>query len=415
MANVDTTGNNGDRFVIELNKVRERVKTEFIGLVYLLKARENELLRQLDDVLASYHAYFEKLEIVNLQKIEIEKVKVSHQNELTTSPIKSVIDNLISQLNTELRAIKYPTKPSMVTFIYDNTVMLAEICELGRFVDKVCKSVDYQSKKHPLVSVCSKRRELDKLKRPCGVATDATTGNIYVADQLDNCVKVFDGSGKYLFKFGGSVGSSEMTLPGGIVISDNRVIVSQHAQSIINSTGCILNHQFDGMFLSAAGGYGSGELEFAKPSGLAVDEYTGDMYICDSDNHRVQIVSKDFDFISQFGNDKLQCPRDVKLGKEHIYVLDGSNPCLHLFSYQLILQKSIVSRKQVTTPSFLHLDDSENILISDCFSNTVNIFDTNFRLIHKISVSKMPMGVTVDIHGRVIVACQSEKNCLQIF
>ena len=415
MANVDLAGYSEDRFVIELNKVRERVKTEFTGLVYLLNARENELLRQLDVILTSYKTYFEKIEVVNVQKIEIEKVKVSHQHDLATSPIKSVIENIITQLNTELRTIKHPTKPSMVTFICDNTVVLTEISELGRFVDKVCKSVDYKSKKHPLVSVCSKRRGVDTLSRPCGVTTDPTSGNIYVADQLDNCVKVFDCRGAYLFKFGGSIGSSEMTYPAGIVISDNRVIVTQHAQSVINSPGCILNHQFNGMFLSAAGGNGSEELEFAKPSGIAVDEFTGDLYICDSDNHRVQIVSKEFEFKTQFGSDKLQCPRDVKLGKELIYVLDGSNPCLHLFNHQLILQKSIITRKQVTTPSFFHLDDSENILISDYFSNSVNIFDSNFELIHKISVSKMPMGVTVDIHGRVIVVCLSEKNCLQIF
>lgn len=415
MANVDITDNTEDRFVIELNKVRERVKTEFTGLVYLLKARENELLRQLDDLLTSYQAYFEKMEVVDAQKVAIEKLKVSHQNELATSPIKSVIENLISQLNMELRTMKYPTKPSMVTFVCDNTVVLSEFREFGRFVDKVRKCIDYKSKKQPLVSVCSKRRGVDKLSKPCGVATDATTGNIYVADQLGNCVKVFDGSGKFLFKFGGSVDNSEMKRPGGIVISDNRVIVTQHAQSIINSTGCILDHQFNGMFLSAAGGYGSGDLEFGNPSGLAVDESTGDIYICDSDNHRVQIVSKEFEYITQFGKDNLQCPRDVKLGKEHIYVLDGSNPCLHLFNHQMVLKKSIITRKQVTTPSFFHLDDSENVLISDYFSNTVNIYDPNFELIHKISVSNMPLGVTVDIRGRVIVVCESEKNCLQIF
>ena len=109
---------------------------------------------------------------------------------------------------------------------------------------------------------------------------------------------------------------------------------------------------------------------------------------------------------------------DVKLSKEYIFVLDKFNPCLHLFSYNHILQKSVISRgigMTVINPCFFFIDQNGNILISDRYSNSILIFNTQFQLFHKIPVSDYPVGVTVDNQGRVIVVSQSTKHCLQIF
>ena len=93
------------------------------------------------------------------------------------------------------------------------------------------------------------------------------------------------------------------------------------------------------------------------------------------------------------------------------------NPCLHLFNYNHIVQKNVISRckgMEVIYPSFFFVDQTENILISDFSSNFIHIFITEFQLIHKIPVSN-PTGVAVDKQGRVIVVCLADKDCLQIF
>ena len=79
------------------------------------------------------------------------------------------------------------------------------------------------------------------------------------------------------------------------------------------------------------------------PAGLTIDESNGNIDVSDYWNDRIQIISQDFRFISQFGNDILKYPCDVKLSKEYIFVFDKSNPCLHLFNYNHILQKSVIS------------------------------------------------------------------------
>ena len=400
-----------DSYELELSRVREKIESIFVELIDCLKARESELLRELDNILASHLSYRSQLEKVNEKKIALERTKSMHQNELPNSPIKSIHENFISQLNTELKLIEIPMEPKMVSFECDSNKMLAELNKLGKLVERVRSGIDYKRKEQPLVSVCERGKGMEQLNNPRGVTVDNRTGNIYIADQCNDCVKVFDSTGKYLFKFGDNEGEGNMNNPRGVAIYEDRILITQ-------SNNCILNYQLNGKFVSRIGRHGSGELEFDNLFSLTIDESNGDIYICDYNNNRIQILNSDFSFKSQFGKDTLKYPRDVKLSKEYIYVLDEFNPCFHLFNYNHILQKSVISRgkgMEVIYPFYFFVDQTENILISDPNLNIIHIFNTEFQLIHKIPVSNNPTGVTVDRQGRVIVVSIAVKDCLQIF
>ena len=252
---------------------------------------------------------------------------------------------------------------------------------------------------------------MEQLYCPRGVTVDNKTGNIYITNTYNNCVKVFDSSGEYLFIFGDNKDEGKMYEPLCVAICGDRILISQ-------SKHCILNYQLSGKFISKIGKYGKGELEFNRPAGLAIDESNGNIYVSDWYNNRIQILSQDFRFISQFGKDTLKYPLDVKLSKEYIFVLDESNPCLHLFDYSHIPQKSVIYQgkgMQVVNSWNFFIDQIANILISNSGSDSIRIFDKEFQLIHEISVSPKPTGITVDKRGRVIVVCQDENDCLQIF
>ena len=400
-----------DNYELELSRVREKIKTKFVELIDCLKARENELLMELDNILTSYLSYRSELEKVNEKKIALETTKSILQNQLQTSPIKSVHEDFIARLNTELESIETPMEPKIVNFECDSNKMLAELNNLGKLVEIVRSGIDYKSKKQPLVSVCEKGKGMEQLNLPRDVAVENEAGNIYIADQYNNCVKVFDSTGNYLFKFGDNEDEGKMDSPLSVAICGDTILIS-----LLNH--CILNYQLNGKFISKIGKYGNRELEFSCPTGLTIDESNGNIYVSDFHNNRIQILSPDFGFISQFGKDTLKSPMNVKLSKEYVFVLDESNPCLHLFNYNHILQKSVISRgkgMQVIDPWNFFIDQTDNILISDCGSNSIHVFSKEFQLIHKISVSLNPMGFTVDKRGRVIVVCQAINNCLQIF
>ena len=399
-----------DNYELELSRVREEIKTKFVELIDCLKARESKLLRELDNILTSYLSYRSELEKVNEKRDSLEELKQRNEEEITASPIRTFRENILGQIVEELESIETPIEPKMVNFECDRNEMLAKLNNLGKLVEKV-SGIDYKSKKQPLVSFCEKGKGMEQLDLPLGIIADNKTGKFYIADQHNNCVKVFDRTGKYLSKFGDNEGEGRMQYPYGVAICGDRVLISQGNHSI-------LNYQLNGKFISRIGKQGKGEFEFDIPFGLTINESNGDIYICDCNNNRIQILNQDFSFKSQFGKDTLKFPRDVKLSREYIFVLDESNPCLHLFNYNHILQKSVISRgegMQVSYPFFFFIDQTDNILISDFDSNSIYIFNSQFQLFHKIPVSDYPIGVTVDNQGRVIVVSQAEKNCLQIF
>ncbi|KAI6659480.1 PEP-CTERM domain protein [Oopsacas minuta] len=268
--------------------------------------------------------------------------------------------------------------------------------------------INYSSKFQPLVSTSKRGKGNDELNFPFCVTVDKMTGYIYIADCPNDCVKVFDSTAKYIFKFGDSNGEGMMYYPRSLVICRGRILITHHHG--------ILNYTLDGKFIPGIGKQGKGELEFNYPKCISINESNDDIYICDYYNNRVQILSQDFQFKSQFGSFKH--PRDVKLLKEYIYVLDESNPCIHLFNHNHILLKSVISRgrgNQVTNPYSFFIDNSNNILIADYSSNSISIFNPEFQSIHNIPVSEHPTSVTVDNHDRVIVVCEHTVNCLQIF
>ena len=281
--------------------------------------------------------------------------------------------------------------------------------KLCKLVERVSE-IDYKSKTQSIISVCDRGTGNGQLNYPRGVTVDHNTGNIYVADYGNNCVKVFDNTAKYLFKFGDERGEGKMSNHYGLLICGNKVLVTQWNH-------CIQVYQLDGKF-SRIGSYGKGQLQFNYPNGLSTDEYNGDIYICDFINHRIQIISENFQYKSEFGKDILHYPHDIKLYKDSIFVLDQSNPCLHIFNKDLVLQKSVVTRgggQLVVNPCFFFIDKFGSILISDNNSNSILILNSEFEFIHKISVSPSPMGITMNKEDRVIVVCYADNNCLQIF
>ena len=396
-----------DNYELELSRVRNKIVTTFREMTECLKERERVLLRELDDTLACYLSYKLESEKMRERKTALEHTKSFIAQQTNMSPIQNVHEDFMTRLNTELDAMEIPKQPQMKCFVC-NSDIFDETKKLGELINRERTEVDYKSKINPVVSVCKLGNGFNNLCGPRAVTVDNTNGNIFVADTWNCCVKVFDDSGEIIYKFGDEEGEGKMYKPLGLSIHGNNILISQ-------SNHCILNYQLNGKFISRIGKSGNGKLEFNYPRGLTFD-HNGDLYICDYNNNRVQILTQEFVYKDQFGHNFLKKPRDVKLTRRYIYILDESNPCLHLFDYNLILQKSVLSRGaglQLIKPLSCFIDSSDNILIPDNHGS-ICIFDPEVELIHTISVS-YPTAVTVDRHGRIIVVCDGGDKRLYIF
>ena len=241
-------------------------------------------------------------------------------------------------MSEQLNQLQTPVRPKLVlvTLVCDKKKLLSEVNQLCKLVERVSE-IDYRRKTQSIINLCDGGTGDEQLNNPHSVTVDHNTGISYVADYNNKCVKVFDYTAKYWFKFGDVKGEGKMSYPDSLLIYGDRVFVTQ-----INNY--LQVYELDEKFVSRFGSHGNGKLQFSLPYGLSTDEYNGDIYICEYRNNRIQILSENFEYKSEFGRDILYYPLDVKLYKDNIIILDESNPCLHIFNKDLVLHKSVVTR-----------------------------------------------------------------------
>ena len=121
---------------------------------------------------------------------------------------------------------------------------------------------------------------------------------------------------------------------------------------------------------------GSSHGVFCYPAGIDKDR----IYITEFENARVQCLDLNLKFNSFIDN--VLGARDVKLTSDEIVVLSSRNPCVSLYTYSHQLIREMIPRGE-GNPSFLILDKSLNILITDFESHRFSVFSFGVELIHR--------------------------------
>ena len=208
-----------------------------------------------------------------------------------------------------------------------------------------------------------------------------------------------------------------MNTPAGICIKHNKVFVTQY------SSHCLNVYSTEGKYLNSVGKKGKNELEFDRPRGLDISTEKDRMYIAEYGNDRIQCLNINLEFNSFIEN--IYGALDVKLTSNEIVVLSLRNPCVSLYTYSHQLIREIIPSGEGNTvvgPFSLILDKSFNILITDFGKHCVCIFSFGGEFIHRIGKEGekkwdfiKPRGITNDVEGRVIVASENPKHCIQVF
>ena len=114
--------------------------------------------------------------------------------------------------------------------------------------------------------------------KPYGLAVDGDASILYVADDYYKCIHRLSTISKLK-----SISSFPCSnSPAGIALGDQCLFISDHDRHQISK------FTLDGVPMEYFGSYGTEVGQFKYPFGLAHTE-SGDLYICDSDNDRVQI------------------------------------------------------------------------------------------------------------------------------
>ncbi|XP_070560148.1 tripartite motif-containing protein 2-like [Ptychodera flava] len=135
-----------------------------------------------------------------------------------------------------------------------------------------------------------------------------------------------------------------------------------------------------GNHIKSFGGFGNRNGQFSYPTFVSIDN-TGNVFVSDSGNHRIQVFNGDGHFLYTFGSEgngdgELDYPKGVAVDKHgHVYVADCNNA--RIVKYE--------SRGKYVC----HVDDASDVLNS-------------------------PMSVCVTDDGTVIVGDQ-KGNCIKVF
>ncbi|ETR68585.1 MAG: NHL repeat containing protein [Candidatus Magnetoglobus multicellularis str. Araruama] len=143
-----------------------------------------------------------------------------------------------------------------------------------------------------------------------------------------------------------------------------------------------------GDYSYSIGSAGSGQGEFSLPKGIAIDS-NDRIYVADSNNHRVQIFNTSGEYIDSFGSSgsgqgQMKGPSDLTVDNNGmIYVADTSNHRIQVFtssgdySYSIGTGSSGSDPGQFNNPSGIEVDTKGNIYVTDTYNHRVQVFTSS--------------------------------------
>ena len=253
------------------------------------------------------------------------------------------------------------------------------------------------------------------LNRPYGVVITKNE-DIVVAEYSANCITILNKEGKKVKSFG-TKGTKEgqFTVPRGVAIShDGHILVTDNHR--------LQKLTFEGDCVKSVGSSETGNdpLQFNDPRGITVHPTTGQIFIADTNNHRIQVLNKDLTYSHSFGKkgsspEQFYQPYDVTFDNEgYLYVADYNNHCIKKFTstgqYISTFSSYGSNPGQIEDPTSIIIDN--NLLyVSEWGNNRISIFDTNGCFIHCFGKRGSgegefsgPYGITVDSLGNLYVS-----------
>ena len=252
------------------------------------------------------------------------------------------------------------------------------------------------------------------LNRPWGVVITKNE-EIVVAENGANRIKILNKEGKKVKSFG-TKGTKEgqFTCPHGVAISQDGYILVTDSHRLQKLT-------FEGDCVKSVGSTknGNGPLQFYYPTGITVHPTTGQIFIADRYNHRIQVLNNDLTYSHSFGKEgsspvQFNFPCDVTFDNEgYLYVAD-TNPCIKKFTstgqYISTFSSEGSNPGQTTNPTSIIIDN--NLLyVSEYGNNRISIFDTKGCFIHCFGKRgsgegefNTQFGITVDSLGNLYVS-----------
>ena len=218
-------------------------------------------------------------------------------------------------------------------------------------------------------------RTITELNFPMGVAV-SDDNHVIITENSGNCVTILDREGKKVKSLGGS-GNVKFFEPRGIAITPDKFI-------LVSDNDRIQKISMDGYLIASVGEEGSGPLQFNTPDGIAISPITGQVYIADFHNHRIQVLNPDLILSHSFGsaglaNGQFLHPRDIAIDSQGlVYVTDWCNHRIQKFSPDGKFVGQF-GTDQLCYPDGITIDTAATglVYVSECGNHRISVFTSD--------------------------------------
>ena len=183
-----------------------------------------------------------------------------------------------------------------------------------------------------------------------------------------------------------------------------------------------------GELVKSIGKKGRNDGEFHCPQGVRYRNHQ--VYVCDSDNARVQVFDSNLNFLRTFGTrgdgpGQLKNPRDLDFDRqENIYVVDAEKRQVLVFSedgqYLRHFGREGQGKGELNRPCGLCIS-GDCVYVAECWNHRISVFNTSGQFVHSFGKRgagrgelNWPYGIATDKDGFVFV-CDTSNNRIQVF
>ena len=265
---------------------------------------------------------------------------------------------------------------------------------------------------------------IEDLDHPWGVAV-TSQGQLVISENLGQCITVVDKNGS-LRSFG-SKGSG----PGKLHNSVDVALTSPHEFLVSNAGNkTIQKYSLDGRSVAHVEARGDGAIQPFLPVGIAVHPHTNKVYVSDYSNHLIQIFNPDLTHSGSFGragsgNGQLSYPRGISFDSTgNLFVADNDNNRVQVFTaageyiYQFREKDGGV---KLIRPIGIALDANDIVYISERSSYRISVFTKDGQYLTSFGSQGIgpgqfnwPTGIAIGNDGKMYIA-DHKNGHVQIF
>ena len=260
---------------------------------------------------------------------------------------------------------------------------------------------------------------VEGLQSPAAIATDSND-RVFVADRGAKTVHIFDFvHGKYGLLDGGK---THLGIPIALAVDgqDNLYVTDELSRTV-------LVYDSSGKFRRTLGKLSEEESYFESPAGIAIDDATGHIYVCDMHRHMIVVLDNRGRLIAKTGKrgggdgpGDFKLPTQAVIRDGELFILDAGNTRIQILDTALHFRRAI-NLAYADGRTGLAVDEQGNIYVSDSVVDQIEVFTRTGRPLYRFDLASLkaaylgqPAGLWIS-EGSCLYVIDEQKNSVNLF